>query len=615
MNPEKMDDATRTELMNAEIDGVATEAQRAALAQLLQWDPSAREELEALRAVADLLGRTRAPQPPENFAEGVMTMVRRVRETGWIGRLKAALTRAGWSWGSQPEDSINLSPGHGYVSAGVGAPKRSREDVMARQQNMFQRRMIFAGAGVLAVAALVVYFGGYYPPAKEEAFGTIGAAERYRSSQITGADVKLDSPELQAFLQSETFDRIVRDPAARQALSNADLQAAFMNDKFKDAMNLSVRYGNDAIVKMRQDANLLSQQAADIQAKLNQGVNLASLDAAISKFRSDAAGLEGKVREGVTPTYLKDAIQKFTSDAAGLEGKVRDGVSVEYVKDAVVKMRQDVASLQVKFNDAQVSRLADASQKLNADAAMLNSKGGPQAIALAKELTRLSGDAAGLEGKVRDGQSVNYVKDAAGLEGKVRDGQTVNYVKDAIGKLQRDANSLQVQFNYDAASLRNLNATLAQMRNDAILNDAIVKFGSQAAGLEGKVRDGVSVEFVKDAVSKLNGSATEMAKVVRGFEANSLKDAISRLDTQAASLQKLAAGQADAAQLRGGAADLRAQAVSFQKQVNLFGDAAKLDALGLDAKGMSALGQLARSGALYQAINQHEASLQGRRDQ
>jgi hypothetical protein len=60
---------------------------------------------------------------------------------------------------------------------------------------------------------------------------------------------------------------------------------------------------------------------------------------------------------------------------------VRDGVSVEYVKDAVVKMRQDVASLQVKFNDAQVSRLADASQKLNADAAMLNSKGGPQAIA------------------------------------------------------------------------------------------------------------------------------------------------------------------------------------------------------------------------------------------
>ena len=83
---------------------------------------------------------------------------------------------------------------------------------MARQQNMFQRRMIFAGAGVLAVAALVVYFGGYYPPTNEDAFGTIGAADRYRSEQITAADVQLENPEIQAFLQSETFDRIAQGP-------------------------------------------------------------------------------------------------------------------------------------------------------------------------------------------------------------------------------------------------------------------------------------------------------------------------------------------------------------------------------------------------------------------
>src|SRR5262245_21264625 len=176
MNPERMDDATRTELLNAEVDGVATEAQRAALAELLQRDPSAREELEALRGVADLLGRVPTPGAPESFTEGVMTAVHRVREGSWLTRLTRALVRAGWSWGPQREDSTNLSPGQGYVSAGGGAPKRSREDVMARQQNMFQRRMIFAGAGVLAVAALVVYFGGYYPPTNEGAFGTIGAA-------------------------------------------------------------------------------------------------------------------------------------------------------------------------------------------------------------------------------------------------------------------------------------------------------------------------------------------------------------------------------------------------------------------------------------------------------
>ena len=615
MNPERMDDATRTELLNAEIDGVATETQRAALAELLQRDPSAREELEALRAVAELLGRTPAPQAPESFPEGVMSAVRRVRETGWIARLKGALTRAGWSWGPSREDSVNLSPGHGYVSAGVGAPKRSREDVMARQQNMFQRRMIFAGAGVLAVAALVVYFGGYYPPAKEEAFGTIGAADRYRSSQITGADVKLESPEVQAFLQSETFDRIVRDPAARAALTNSDLQAAFMNDKFKDAMNLSMRYGGDALIKMRSDAALLSKQAEAIQVKLDAGASPASLNDAIVKFRSDAAGLSDKVRDGVTPTYVKDAVMKFSADAAGLEGKVRDGVDLTYVKDALIKMRADSVSLQMKFADAQIARLQDASSKLNADAAMLNAKNTPEAIALGKELIKLSGDAAGLGDKVRDGVGVSFTKDAAGLGDKVRDGVNPTYVKDAILKLERDAASLQMKTGFEANSLRTLNDALIKMRADAILNDAIFKFTSQAAGLEGKVRDGVDMTYVKDAILKLNSQATELAKFTRGFEANTLQASISKLDTQAASLQKLTAGGAEASLVRGGAADLRAQAVSFQKQMNLFGDAAKLNALGLDAKGLSALSQLSRSNAIYQAINQHEASLQGRRDQ
>src|SRR5262245_45568389 len=115
MNPERMDDATRDELLNAEIDGVTTESQRAALAELLQRDPSAREELEALRAVAELLGRTPAPGAPESFAEEVMTAVHRVRASSWLTRLRSAMIRAGWSWGPQGDDSVNYSHRHGYV--------------------------------------------------------------------------------------------------------------------------------------------------------------------------------------------------------------------------------------------------------------------------------------------------------------------------------------------------------------------------------------------------------------------------------------------------------------------------------------------------------------------
>ena len=96
-----IDDETRTELLNAAVDGVATEAQRAELAELLERDPSAREELEALRALADLLGRSAAPGVPESFVDDVMTAAQRSRvsaQSGWIARLKGALRAAGWSW-------------------------------------------------------------------------------------------------------------------------------------------------------------------------------------------------------------------------------------------------------------------------------------------------------------------------------------------------------------------------------------------------------------------------------------------------------------------------------------------------------------------------------------
>jgi hypothetical protein len=591
-----MDDATRSELLNAEIDGVTTETQRSALAELLQRDPSAREELEALRALAELLGRVPAPGAPDSFADGVMTAVHRVRETSWMGRLKGALIRAGWSWGPQREDSINLSHGHGYVSAGVGAPKRSREDVMARQQNMFQRRMIFAGAGVLAVAALVVYFGGYYPPAKEEAYGTIGAAERYRSTQITPEDVKLDSPEVQAFLQSETFDRIVRDPEARQALSNSDLQAAIVNDKFADAMVQSIRLGADAnIIKMRAEANQLAQDAAGLAGKVRDGVSPDFLKDAVLKLQSQAIGLEGKVRDGVSPSFLKDSM-KLSQDAAGLAGKVRDGVSPDFLKDAFIKFNKDATALQMKFAEAQISRLNDAANQLRADAASLQVKGGAEANRLSGEMMKLAGEATGLAGKVRDGVSPDFLKDA--------------YIK-----FSKDALSLQMKGGFEANSLRFAQDAASQMAREAPMHDAVIKFNSQATGLSGKVRDGVSPDFLKDASVQLGKSATELARVTRGFEANTLQDAIMKFSTGAATLQKQISTGADANILRGSANTLSADAIALQKKVNLFGDANKLAALGLDAKGLSAISKLARDQALYQAINQHEAALSIKREQ
>jgi hypothetical protein len=242
-------DEARAELLNAAVDGTATPAQREALEALLRQDPSARTELEALQQLAELLARVRAPEPPDNLVDDVLMAARErraARGRGWLARLGGALSRLSGS-GSGREEAANLSDGGVYVGSGHAAPnKRSREETtMAGQKNRFATRAIFAGAAAFAVLALVVWIGDFYPPHKEDAYGTIGAANRYRSEQITNADVQLSNPEIQAFLASDTFDRIVRDPNARALLSNSALLEAIKLDTFRSALSQSSA-GRDA---------------------------------------------------------------------------------------------------------------------------------------------------------------------------------------------------------------------------------------------------------------------------------------------------------------------------------------------------------------------------------
>jgi len=60
-----------------------------------------------------------------------------------------------------------------------------------------------------------------YPPQPADAAGTVGAAQRYSSTQITKDDVKVAPDALTTWLQSDTFDRIVRDPKAREIFTSA----------------------------------------------------------------------------------------------------------------------------------------------------------------------------------------------------------------------------------------------------------------------------------------------------------------------------------------------------------------------------------------------------------
>ena len=613
MNPEKMDDATRSELLNAEVDGVATESQRAALQGLLQRDPAAREELEALRAVADLLGRTPAPEAPDDFTDSVMTAVHRVRESSWLTRLTNALVRAGWSWGPQREDSTNLSLGQRYVSAGVGAPKRSREDVMARQQNMFQRRMIFAGAGVLAVAALVVYFGGYYPPAKEEALGTIGQAERYRSTQITATDVKLDSPEVQAFLQSEAFDRIVRDPAARQALSNEDLQKAIAQDFFADAMVQSARLGSN-LGKIQGDAIALGRNAAELERSIKSGpAGDTGLDKAAMDLAQRALELERSIKSGPAgDTGLDKAAAELTSQAMELQRTIKSGPGGE------TTLAKDAMQLATKAAELQrAASLNQAAMDLNAKAIEFSRvKPGDFKVEYAtlnQGALDLSAKALEFSKQVKD---TRLLGDASKLDQAAMDlsAKAIEFSRIKPGDLRADASKLDssaMELNSKALEFAK-QVKIAGLGGDAaLLSKTAMELNSKAIEFA-RIKPGdltVDATRLNQGALDLSLKALELQKAISSSRLD--QDALA-LTSKALELQKALTFGRDAAKLDLAAGSLNAQAMAFTKKINLLGDANKLNALNLDAKALAAISDLARANALNQVISNGAAFQAGR---
>ncbi len=77
-----------------------------------------------------------------------------------------------------------------------------------------------AAAGI--VLAVLAYTG--FPPESGGSEGAIGAAKRYQAGQIAASDVKLGDQAAQEFLQSDLFDKLMKDEAVAQALSDTNFR-------------------------------------------------------------------------------------------------------------------------------------------------------------------------------------------------------------------------------------------------------------------------------------------------------------------------------------------------------------------------------------------------------
>jgi hypothetical protein len=210
---------------------------------------------------------------------------------------------------------------------------------------------VFIGGGLIAAVALVVLFQNY-PPQPKDAAGTIGAAQRYHEPQISSADVKVSQDELTTWIQSDTFDRILKDRQARRLFADAAVVAMFTDAgrrlQAPDVDNLT-KLGDGDAVRLK---GLVSLEGHDDAAR--KMVNVA-LDA--DAVRKLSAVVDADTARKLTEVFSAggDAMRRLSfpmdSDLA-LKLKLTEVTG----NDAALKLKLteykgDDAALKLKLNE------------------------------------------------------------------------------------------------------------------------------------------------------------------------------------------------------------------------------------------------------------------------
>jgi len=181
-------------LMHAVLDGQASPDEARALEARLAADPDARAEFEAWRSLfgqlrhvpqadapADLLPSIRAALRPHQLSAPSSVIEHGLHNNRSFGIL-STLRRLLWPAPSEEFGRMSIN------------------------------RKLVAGGAFAAVAVGIAAIVFDYPPKSQDVMGTIAPAERYRAPQAGAEAVKLGDQTIAQLMQSDAFDRIVKDP-------------------------------------------------------------------------------------------------------------------------------------------------------------------------------------------------------------------------------------------------------------------------------------------------------------------------------------------------------------------------------------------------------------------
>jgi hypothetical protein len=188
------------------------------------------------------------------------------------------------------------------------APKNERT-----QGGMEMIRKAMWGLAAAAAVVLVVYSVVGFPPVGRGTEGTVGGAQKAVAQQLTSKDVVTGDASAQAFLQSEAFDKLAKDPDARALISNNRMRDLLMDANVRDlVLRSDVRdvLANADVIAVFSKADLRAELEAAIVAntkvETKQDVRVDAVAQILANARINAVLQIREVRDLLSNAGLRD---------------------------------------------------------------------------------------------------------------------------------------------------------------------------------------------------------------------------------------------------------------------------------------------------------------------
>ena len=294
-------------------------------------------EREPNDLVDQALADANRPEPPADLTDAVMRRVTDVEAglSGWRRWRRARRSRR--------------------ITNFLSRARVDKDRQSAFQGGVIVRTKILWGVTGLAAMAIVSFFVFGYPPVDRSGTeATINQAQRYQGATLSAKDVSVPDTDVQQFIQSDTFDRLLKDKEAREALlamfKDADAALALAHPAVRD---LAVRPGAlEALAKPSVQALFAN---AGVRAVLAEPA-VAALLPSLRPQLEDAAFMSALTMPGVEEALALPAIQRSLAQG-NLAALRQDQAMAAFVSQPAVANALQNAQVRVALASPALAKL------------------------------------------------------------------------------------------------------------------------------------------------------------------------------------------------------------------------------------------------------------------